>query len=133
MTEAGPSTSSAQADESNGGSSPSADQSVWQSNLQRIQQRKQQVYNWPHSKKLLKLAIYSACQIEDCKCGGWKAPAPPPKNSKVDVAQPLANFTDPCHNCTHVLGMPKLVDTCNIVNQLLNRLNCRPTLVSFSL
>ncbi|KAI5639816.1 hypothetical protein NE865_07716 [Phthorimaea operculella] len=33
-----------------------------QSNLQRIQQRKQQVYNWPHNKKLLKLAIYSACQ-----------------------------------------------------------------------
>lgn len=34
-----------------------------QSNLQRIQHRKQQVYNWPHNKKLLKLAIYSACQV----------------------------------------------------------------------
>ncbi|XP_046671365.1 histone acetyltransferase KAT2A [Homalodisca vitripennis] len=87
-----------------GGNSPSADQSVWQSNLQRIQQRKQQVYNWPHNKKLLKLAIYSACQMEDCKCSGWKAPAPPPKNTKVDVTQPLANFSDPCHNCTHVLA-----------------------------
>lgn len=104
MSDAGPSTSSNQPEESIGGNSPSADQSVWQSNLQRIQQRKQQVYNWPHNKKLLKLAIYSACQIENCKCSGWKAPAPPPKTSKVDVTQPLANFTDPCHNCTHVLG-----------------------------
>lgn len=34
-----------------------------QSNLQRIQQRKKQVFNWPHNKKLLKLAIYSACQV----------------------------------------------------------------------
>lgn len=32
-------------------------------NVQRIQQRKKQVFNWPHSKKLLKLAIYSACQV----------------------------------------------------------------------
>lgn len=32
-------------------------------NVQRIQQRKKQVFNWLHSKKLLKLAIYSACQV----------------------------------------------------------------------
>lgn len=32
-------------------------------NVQRIQQRKKQVFNWQHSKKLLKLAIYSACQV----------------------------------------------------------------------
>lgn len=38
-----------------------------QSNLQRIQQRKEQVFNWPHSKKLLKLAIYSACQVSNVK------------------------------------------------------------------
>ena len=43
--------------------SAAGDQSSRQSNLQRIQQRKQQVYNWPHNKKLLKLAIYSACQV----------------------------------------------------------------------
>lgn len=41
----------------------SGDQSSRQSNLQRIQLRKQQVYNWTHNKKLLKLAIYSACQV----------------------------------------------------------------------
>jgi hypothetical protein len=45
------------------GTATAADQSSRQSNLQRIQQRKQQVYNWPHNKKLLKLAIYSACQV----------------------------------------------------------------------
>ncbi|KAJ9586226.1 hypothetical protein L9F63_020135, partial [Diploptera punctata] len=79
------------------------DQSSRQSNLQRIQQRKQQVYNWPHNKKLLKLAIYSACQAEECKCNGWKTPIPPAKSPRVDVSQPLASFTDPCRSCTHVL------------------------------
>lgn len=43
------------------GSKPA--ESARQNNLQRIQQRKQQVYNWQHSKKVLKLAIYSACQV----------------------------------------------------------------------
>jgi hypothetical protein len=50
---------------SSSGNAAAADQSSRQSNLQRIQQRKQQVYNWPHNKKLLKLAIYSACQVID--------------------------------------------------------------------
>jgi uncharacterized membrane protein len=52
---------------SQAGASTSADdkpaESARQNNLQRIQQRKQQVYNWQHSKKVLKLAIYSACQV----------------------------------------------------------------------
>jgi hypothetical protein len=48
---------------SSSGTAAATDQSSRQSNLQRIQQRKQQVYNWPHNKKLLKLAIYSACQV----------------------------------------------------------------------
>lgn len=48
-------------------SSSSEGQASRQSNLQRIQQRKQQVYNWVHSKKLLKLAIYSACQVNCCE------------------------------------------------------------------
>ena len=40
-----------------------------QSNLQRIQQRKQAVRCWPLDKKLEKLAIYSSCKAaEDCKC-----------------------------------------------------------------
>lgn len=103
------STSQPHGEETSGGNSPSGDQSLWQSNLQRIQQRKQQVYSWPSNKKLLKLAIYSACQNEGCKCTGWKAPSQPPKSSRVDVAQPLANFSDPCHNCSHVLGIDLLI------------------------
>lgn len=67
-----------------------------QSNLLRIQQRKQQVYNWPNHKKLLKLAVYSACQAEECQCTGWKTtPAP---------TQTLASNDTPCRNCTHILG-----------------------------
>lgn len=72
-------------------------------NVQRIQQRKKQVYNWPKSKKLLKLAIYSACQAEACKCNGWKAPNPLPRSPRADASQPLANFTDPCRSCSHDL------------------------------
>ena len=56
-----------------------------QSNLQRIQQRKQSVRNWPKEKKLEKLAIYSSCkEEEDCKCNGWKNPNPPPNPPKYD-------------------------------------------------
>ena len=34
-----------------------------QSNLQRIQQRKQSVRGWPPDKKMEKLAIYSSCKV----------------------------------------------------------------------
>nr|CAD7441630.1 unnamed protein product [Timema bartmani] len=91
------STSQVSEDGARPSTSTSSDQSSRQSNLQRIQQRKQQVYNWPHDKKLLKLAIYSACQAAECKCNGWKAPVPPAKS------QPLATFVDPCRSCSHTL------------------------------
>ncbi|KAM3966079.1 gcn5 acetyltransferase [Aphomia sociella] len=76
-----------------------------QSNLQRIQQRKQQVFNWPHNKKLLKLAIYSACQTPDCNCNGWKTPVPQQavKGNARGDNQPLATFNDPCRHCGHIL------------------------------
>ncbi len=42
-----------------------------QSNLQRIQNRKQALRSWPLDKKLEKLAIYSTCKANtDCKCNG---------------------------------------------------------------
>ncbi|CAK1542566.1 unnamed protein product [Leptosia nina] len=83
----------------------SESQASRQSNLQRIQQRKLQVYNWPQHKKLLKLAIYSACQTPECNCNGWKTPVAQQTvraNARADN-QPLANFTDPCRNCHHIL------------------------------
>ncbi|KAG7304888.1 hypothetical protein JYU34_010283 [Plutella xylostella] len=87
-----------------GASQAGAEGQSRQSNLQRIQQRKQQVYNWPHNKKLLKLAIYSACQTPDCNCNGWKTPlAQQAANNKARDNQPLATFNDPCRNCNHIL------------------------------
>lgn len=71
--------------------------------VHRIQLRKKQVFHWPHSKKLLKLAIYSACQTDTCKCNGWKAPNPPARSPRAEATQPLANFTDPCRSCSHDL------------------------------
>lgn len=32
-------------------------------NIQKIQMRKQQVREWPHPKKLEKLAVYSSCKV----------------------------------------------------------------------
>lgn len=73
------------------------------SNLQRIHQRKQQTYSWPQEKKLLKLANYSACQAEECKCTGWKNAQPIIKTPKGEIQQPLINFSDPCKLCNHSL------------------------------
>ncbi|XP_011501754.1 PREDICTED: histone acetyltransferase KAT2A [Ceratosolen solmsi marchali] len=81
---------------------PRPDQASRQNNLQRIQQRKQQVFNLPQVKKLLKLANYSACQVDDCKCNGWKNTQTLTKSPKSE-AQPVATFTDPCRSCGHIL------------------------------
>ncbi|KAJ3653216.1 hypothetical protein Zmor_012480 [Zophobas morio] len=64
-----------------------------QTNLQRIQQKKQAVLAFPYSKKLLKLAIYSKCQGENCNCTGWK---------KTESAIQELTFSDPCR-CEHAL------------------------------
>ncbi|XP_044266959.1 histone acetyltransferase KAT2A isoform X2 [Tribolium madens] len=66
-----------------------------QTNLQRIQQKKQAVLAFPYNKKLLKLAIYSKCQSENCICTGWK---------KTDPNMQEPTFTDPCR-CEHPLEM----------------------------
>ncbi|XP_039313828.1 histone acetyltransferase KAT2A isoform X2 [Solenopsis invicta] len=73
------------------------------SNQQRIQLRKQQTYNWPQEKKLLKLANYSACQVEECKCTGWKSMQPLIRSPKGEIQTPVINFSDPCKICTHLL------------------------------
>ncbi|KAJ8687563.1 hypothetical protein QAD02_023357 [Eretmocerus hayati] len=81
---------------------PKPDQASRQNNLQRIQQRKQQVFNLPQVKKLLKLANYSACQVDDCKCNGWKTTQPVTKSPKNE-SQSAAQFSDPCRSCHHTL------------------------------
>ncbi|XP_041970116.1 histone acetyltransferase KAT2A [Aricia agestis] len=115
--EAGSSANTDDASSSNGATSASGDgHTSRQSNLQRIQQRKQQIYNWPHNKKLLKLAIYSICQTPECNCTGWKAPTTqqnPKENIRAD-SQLAGNFSEPCRHCkhtlekhvTHLQGMP---------------------------
>ncbi|CAL1681482.1 unnamed protein product [Lasius platythorax] len=74
-----------------------------QNNILRIQQRKQQMRNWPQVKKFLKLAGYSACQAEECKCTGWKTVQPITKSQKGETQQPVINFFDPCRLCEHTL------------------------------
>ncbi|XP_075217485.1 gcn5 acetyltransferase [Lycorma delicatula] len=95
-----------------------ADQLLRQSNLQRVQQRKQQVYSWSQNKKLLKLAIYSACQTEGCKCSGWKV-SPAQRANKTDG--PIATFADPCHSCTHQLSL-HISHVKNLPDEEINRL-----------
>ncbi|XP_059487013.1 histone acetyltransferase KAT2A [Neocloeon triangulifer] len=96
-------TSHASSGNEEGASSSSTAESSKTNNLMRIQQRKQQVYNWPRNKKILKLAIYSHCQADDCKCNGWKTPQPKSPQNKDESVQQLANFQDPCRHCKHTL------------------------------
>ncbi|KAH0550003.1 histone acetyltransferase KAT2A [Cotesia glomerata] len=104
------------------------DQVSRSNNLQRIQQRKQHVFNWPQSKKLIKLANYSACQVEECKCNGWKNSLPLVKSPQKDgqpqqqAQQQVPNFSDPCRCCNHTLDnhishLPKQSD--EEINRLL--------------
>jgi len=68
-----------------------------QSNLQRIQLRKQAVRAWPRDKKVEKLGVYSSCKAdESCKCNGWKNPNPPGNPPRPDASQPVASLDDPC-------------------------------------
>ena len=75
-----------------------------QSNLQRIQLRKQSVRAWPAEKKIEKLGIYSSCKAdENCKCNGWKNPNPPPNPPKPDAPGQVSSLNDPCRGCEHML------------------------------
>eukprot|EP00095_Tigriopus_kingsejongensis_P007446 maker-scaffold403_size186359-snap-gene-0.54 protein:Tk07446 transcript:maker-scaffold403_size186359-snap-gene-0.54-mRNA-1 annotation:"histone acetyltransferase kat2a" len=74
------------------------------SNLQRIQQRKQAVRQWPLEKKLEKLAIYSSCKAEGVQCNGWKNPNPPPNPPRPDAATPSAQPGDKCKTCSFPLS-----------------------------
>ncbi|EFX74096.1 hypothetical protein DAPPUDRAFT_307456 [Daphnia pulex] len=95
-------------------------------NIQKIQLRKQQVREWPHPKKLEKLAVYSSCKFdENCKCNGWKNPTTPPNvnNTGINVVLPSANLTDPCRSCSHNLSdhVSHLINSSNEeLNQLLS-------------
>ena len=82
-----------------------------QSNLQRIQEWKAAVKNWPLDKKLRNLAKFSACKGGDskCECNGWKnsrkrALRPTPNPPRSDSLTPSASPSDPCRICNHPLS-----------------------------
>ncbi|XP_045472544.1 histone acetyltransferase KAT2A [Harmonia axyridis] len=62
------------------------------SNVEKIKQRKQVWFSAPLNRKLLKLAVYSKCQVEECQCTGWK---------KVQEQQAFT-FNDVC-KCEHTI------------------------------
>ncbi|XP_044750210.1 histone acetyltransferase KAT2A isoform X2 [Coccinella septempunctata] len=61
-------------------------------NVEKIKQRKQVWFSASLSRKLLKLAVYSKCQINECQCTGWK---------KVQEQQAFT-FNDIC-KCDHTI------------------------------
>lgn len=86
-----------------GANAPPAQEGTRQNSLQRIQQRKQKVFNLPEAQKLAKLSMYSACQAEGCRCTGWKTPQ---ENRHRDVESSYCpEFTEECRNasCRHSL------------------------------
>ena len=92
---------------SNGNGEQQQQQQQRKSNLQRIQQRKAAVRQWPMDKKVEKLAIYSSCKDNsasaECKCSGWKNPNPPPNPPRPDAAATTASMEDLCRTCNHSL------------------------------
>jgi len=84
-------------------SSKSSNPQSRQNNLQKIQERKQQMYNWPQIKKLFKLASYSACQIEECKCCGWKSIRSFIKSETNETQHFVINLSDICKICAHTI------------------------------
>lgn len=87
-----------------GGQPGSIPEPTRQNSLQRIQSRKQRVYKLPKNQKLAKLAMYSACQVSDCHCTGWKTPQ---ENRHRDVENNYCpKFTEECRNsvCRHPLS-----------------------------
>lgn len=94
---------SSSSSQSSGGTVPPAQEGTRQNSLQRIQQRKQKVFNLPEAQKLAKLSMYSACQAEGCRCTGWKTPQ---ENRHRDVESSYCpELSEECRNasCRHPL------------------------------
>lgn len=70
-------------------------------NVQIIKLQKQEMFNWPKTKKLFKLAMFSKCQAEGCECLGWKTSTEITNGQKTDFTQPLDSFQEPCRHCEH--------------------------------
>ncbi|XP_055382309.1 histone acetyltransferase KAT2A [Condylostylus longicornis] len=90
-------------DSASSGSNANPPEHTRQSSLQRIQQRKQKVFNLPKIQRMAKLSMYSACQVENCRCSGWKTPQ---ENRHRDVENGYCpEFTEECRNlqCKHPL------------------------------
>ena len=91
------------------------------SNLQKIQQRKNQVRNYAHVKKLEKIGLYSSCKSEGCKCNGWKTVGIQPNEDKD--ANSNSSLQNPCRGCSHPLfSHVKHTENMSVeeINQLLN-------------
>nr|CAB3257876.1 histone acetyltransferase KAT2A [Phallusia mammillata] len=90
-------------------------------NIKKINQRKLQVKNYPHAKKLEKIGSYSSCKDDGCKCMGWKGLQ---KSSQSDASsRETAETTEKCKGCGHMLSSHvKHLDTMkeDEVNRLLN-------------
>ncbi|EDW70511.1 histone acetyltransferase KAT2A [Drosophila virilis] len=94
---------SSSSSQGSGGTVPPAQEGTRQNSLQRIQQRKQKVFNLPEAQKLAKLSMYSACQAEGCRCTGWKTPQ---ENRHRDVESSYCpELSEECRNasCRHPL------------------------------
>ena len=56
---------------------------------------------WTRTRKIEKLAYYSACQNENCKCNGWKNPV----NLNDQVNQNNETSLPVCKTCSHPQSM----------------------------
>lgn len=73
---------------------PAASISAAPQQSQRSAMKMQQIASLTREKKLEKLAVYSSCKIDTCRCNGWK-------NSASDT-KPQQN-PEACKTCSHTL------------------------------
>ncbi|XP_055836457.1 histone acetyltransferase KAT2A-like [Episyrphus balteatus] len=75
-----------------------------QNSLERIQLRKQKAFNLPLPQQLAKLSMYSACQVENCRCTGWKTLQQENRQRNVESSY-CPEFSEECRNvvCKHPL------------------------------
>lgn len=92
-------------------------------NFQKIAKKKMMVRSFPRNKKLEKLAVYSSCKSEGCKCNGWKNPNPSHPQPATDAAQSISTLNEPCKSCRHPLGA-HVSHLDNTDEEELNRLLC---------
>lgn len=92
--------------------------SVSSTATQMSKYQQQVVDGWTREKKLEKISQYSACQVDTCKCNGFKSSTNTNDNNNNNSEQESA--TSSCKFCSHLLSKHFVVVVFLTFNLLVN-------------